>query len=42
MRTNTIFTNIYNGTNIYMNMSGRRHFVRINNTEKHECYDLNI
>jgi len=41
MRTNTIFTNVYNGSNIHMNMSGRRHIVHINNTEKHECYDLN-
>jgi len=42
MRTNTIFTSIYNGSNIYMDMNGRRHIVRINNTDKNECYDLNI
>ena len=34
MRTNTIFTNIYNGSNIYMNMSGGRHIVHINNNEE--------
>ena len=38
----TIFTNIYNGSNIYMIMSGKRHIVCINNTEQNECYDLNI
>jgi len=42
MSTNTIFTNIYNGSNIYMNMSGRRYIVHITNKEKHECYDLNL
>ena len=41
MRTNTIFTNIYNGSKIHMNMSGRRHIVNIDNKEQHECYYLN-
>ena len=41
MRTNTIFTNIYNGANIYMTMNGRRHIVRIDNTEQNKnCYEL--
>ena len=34
MRTHTIFTNVDNGTNIYMYMSGRMHIVRIDNTEQ--------
>ena len=42
MRTNTIFTNIYNGSNIHMNMSGRRRIVRIDNKEQNEFYDLNM
>ena len=42
MRTNTIFTTIYNGTNTYMDMSGRKHIVHINDKETDECYDLNI
>jgi len=42
MRTNTIFTTIYNGTNTYMDMSERKHIVHINNKETDECYDLNI
>jgi len=42
MRTNTIFTYIYNGSNIYRNTDRRRHNVCIYNKEKHECYDLHI
>ena len=42
MRTNTIFTNIYNGSNIYMNMNGRRHSLHINDTEQNKYYDVHI
>jgi len=42
MKTNTIFTNIYNGTNIDMVISRRRHIVCKHNIEQNKCYDLNI
>ena len=40
MGTNTIFINIYNGTNIYMNINRRRHIERIHNTEQKKRYDI--
>jgi len=38
MRTNTIFTNIYNGTNIYINTNRNMRGVCIHNTKQNTCY----